>query len=93
MMIPMNMNMMNPMNLNMMNPMNMSMNLMNMNMINPMNMMSPMNSQVIDLYPEVKKQYESLKRLYGEEGLFMTGSGSTIIKISRKDENTHNQQK
>lgn len=48
---------------------------------------------VFDLYPEVKKQYESLKRLYGEEGLFMTGSGSTIIKISRKDENTHNQQK
>ena len=49
-----NMNMMNPMNMNMMNPMNMSMNLMNMNMINPMNMMNPMNSQVIDLYPEVK---------------------------------------
>ena len=40
---------------------------------------------VFDLYPEVKNQFETLKRIYGEEGLFMTGSGSTIIKISKKN--------
>jgi len=39
---------------------------------------------VFELYPEVKKEYELLVRLYGEEGLFMTGSGSTIIKIRQK---------
>lgn len=40
---------------------------------------------VFELYPGVKEKYEFLKRVYGEEGLFMTGSGSTLIKISRKD--------
>ena len=44
---------------------------------------------VFELYPEVKKQYESLKNIYGEEGLFMSGSGSTIIKIAKKGEATH----
>ena len=39
---------------------------------------------VFELYPEVKNQYETLKRIYGPEGLFMTGSGSTIIKISKR---------
>ncbi len=41
---------------------------------------------VFDLYPEVKAQYDFLADLYGEEGLFVTGSGATIIKISRKGE-------
>ena len=36
-----------------------------------------------ELYPEVKEKYEFLKKTYGEEGLFMTGSGSTIVKISK----------
>ena len=35
------------------------------------------------LYPEVKERYDLLKKAYGEEGLFMTGSGSTIVKISK----------
>ena len=39
---------------------------------------------VFELYPEVKNQYDFLKQKYGEEGLFMSGSGSTIIKISKK---------
>ncbi|MCR5741800.1 MAG: 4-(cytidine 5'-diphospho)-2-C-methyl-D-erythritol kinase [Gammaproteobacteria bacterium] len=39
---------------------------------------------VFKLYPEVKNQYETLKNIYGEDGLFMTGSGSTIIKIKEK---------
>lgn len=44
---------------------------------------------VFELYPEVKNQYESLKNIYGEEGLFMSGSGSTIIKIAKKGEAIH----
>ena len=36
------------------------------------------------LYPEIKEKYDLLKKAYGEEGLFMTGSGSTIVKISEK---------
>ena len=36
------------------------------------------------LYPEIKERYDLLKKAYGEEGLFMTGSGSTIVKISEK---------
>ena len=39
---------------------------------------------VFELYPEVKNQYETVKRLCGEDGVFMTGSGSTIIRISPK---------
>jgi len=39
---------------------------------------------VFDLYPEVKKEYELLSRVYGNKGLFMTGSGSTIVRISKK---------
>lgn len=39
---------------------------------------------VFALYPEVAQEYELLKRVYGEEGLFMTGSGSTIVRISEK---------
>lgn len=46
-----------------------------------------MQEKVFNLYPEVKKKYELLKRVYGEDGLFMTGSGSTIVKITQK---THN---
>ena len=36
------------------------------------------------LYPAVKEKYEFLKKTYGEEGLFMTGSGSTIVKIRKR---------
>lgn len=36
------------------------------------------------LYPEVKNRYELLKKVYGEEGLFMSGSGSTLVKIKEK---------
>jgi len=39
---------------------------------------------VFELYPEVKAEYDLLKKVYGEEGLFMTGSGSTIVRISQK---------
>ena len=39
---------------------------------------------VFRLYPEVEKQYNFLKNLYGEEGLFLTGSGATILRISQK---------
>lgn len=39
---------------------------------------------VFDLYPECKKEYELLCRLYGKEGLFMSGSGSTFVKIKEK---------
>lgn len=39
---------------------------------------------VFNMYPEVKAQYDILKRVHGPEGLFMTGSGSTIVKIKEK---------
>ncbi len=39
---------------------------------------------VFSLYPEVKQEYDLLSRVYGKDGLFMTGSGSTIVKISEK---------
>ena len=37
------------------------------------------------LYPEIKTRYDLLKKAYGEEGLFMTGSGSTLVKITKKN--------
>lgn len=39
---------------------------------------------VFEMYPEIKNQYELLKKAYGEDGLFMSGSGSTIVRISEK---------
>ena len=87
MMIPTNMNMMNPMNMNMMNPMNMNMNLMNMNMINPMNMMNPMNSQVIDLYPEVKTSDKInivMREITGSKMTMSAPIETTIRGIIRK---------
>ena len=37
-----------------------------------------------ELYPEVKARFELLKKVHGEKGLFMTGSGSTLVKISKR---------
>ena len=39
---------------------------------------------VFELYPEVRKRYELLKNAYGEKGLFMSGSGSTLVRITKK---------
>ena len=39
---------------------------------------------VFELYPEVKQRYELLRNAYGEEGLFMSGSGSTLVRIVKK---------
>jgi len=39
-------------------------------------------------YPKVKEAYDLLKRELGDEGLLMTGSGSTIIKIVDKSDET-----
>ena len=39
---------------------------------------------IFSLYPEVKTRYELLMNVYGKKALFITGSGSTIVKISKK---------
>lgn len=39
---------------------------------------------VFALYPEVGSRYELLKKTYGPEGLFMSGSGSTLIRITKR---------
>ena len=40
----------------------------------------------LDFNEDVKEAYETAKSALGEEGLVMTGSGSTFIKIVNKDE-------
>ena len=39
---------------------------------------------VFKLYPGVKERYELLMKAYGKKGLFMTGSGSALVKINKR---------
>lgn len=39
---------------------------------------------VFELYPEVKQRYDLLVKAYGKKGLFMSGSGSTLVRITTK---------
>ena len=43
-----------------------------------------LENTVFELYPEVKEKYDLLKSAYGPKGLFMSGSGSTLVRITKK---------